>query len=57
MFVRCRSGSGYLDEKSDAAKNGGEWKVKKVIEIPAEPADPAGLVVKPASRHPAPPVP
>jgi selenium-binding protein 1 len=33
----------YLDEKKGAAKNGGVWKVKKVIEIPAEPADPADL--------------
>jgi selenium-binding protein 1 len=33
----------YLDQKNGAGKNGGEWKVKKVIEIPAEPADPAEL--------------
>jgi len=35
----------YLDgEGAQAAtRNGGEWKVKKVIEIPAEPADPADL--------------
>jgi selenium-binding protein 1 len=36
----------YLDGNGRAGakeRNGGEWKVKKVIEIPAEPADPADL--------------
>jgi methanethiol oxidase len=33
----------YQDKGNGSARNGGEWKIKKVIEIPAEPADPKDL--------------